>query len=440
MDEYIEFLLDNEDYQNALVLLNKTIDEPDEKNLNYLSYCHFNLGNFAEAMIFAKEMIDKYPENYIGYVRAAFACIKQNLFQECINYCTDGLKKKDHTILHDLMMKCMGIKKTPILLLSGFLGSGKTTLVNKIITKYPKTFVLVNDYAELGIDGQLIKTKDTNKIELNNGCICCNLMEPFINALEKIDTDNFDLIIVEPTGIAGSPMEIAINVEKLQKYQIVGIWTVQACDIIRDFVIESSKEGRIETKNEEDNKDISELIISQMEFCDLLLLNKTDLVNQEDLNKIGDFMKELCPKTNIINTQFCDFEMNIPSKKIELVKLVAETGWLSKIKDPRSESEIYNVNSMVISGNFGLDPVRFQDVLENRILKDECNVIRAKGFTYMEHNPELIIEISLANDNFGMGVSGKWGESKFARTDIVFIGINLDKEKIKHLIEYCKLR
>jgi len=259
----IEQLFNENHYINGLMMLERLYSQVNEDWIeDYLCHGYFNIANFEETEKFAQKLINR--EDIRGYIRMCMVYLKTN--RNCLELCKKGLliDPKNELLrgIHKISFK------TPVLLLSGFLGSGKTTLVNELIKRF-KSFVLVNDYATLGIDGKLIE--NTDLVELNGGCICCNLMDNFIQQMIKIP-DGFELIIVEPTGIS-NPVEVASEIDQL--FNIHGCWTVMSCDTIQEYLIDGKKKS-LENLPEEDSSDISELIASQLEFAHVVILNNRD--------------------------------------------------------------------------------------------------------------------------------------------------------------------
>ena len=241
------------------------------------------------------------------------------------------------------------MNETPILLLTGYLGSGKTTLVNNILTnkKGIKFAVIVNDIGEINIDASLIQKggvvdqKDDSLVALQNGCICCSLQFDLVEQLSEIVKSNkFDYIVIEASGIC-EPEPIARTIASIpnmdEKYSIHGLPKLDCIVTVVDALrMKSEFEcGNKLDKNVIEEEDIANLVIQQIEFCNIVLLNKASEVSREELNRIKAIINNLQPGVEIIECDYTniDLEKIINTHKFEYYKVAAAAGWIRHIED-----------------------------------------------------------------------------------------------------------
>ena len=241
------------------------------------------------------------------------------------------------------------MNETPILLLTGYLGSGKTTLVNNILTnkKGIKFAVIVNDIGEINIDASLIQKggvvdqKDDSLVALQNGCICCSLQFDLVEQLSEIVKSNkFDYIVIEASGIC-EPEPIARTIASIpnmdEKYSIHGLPKLDCIVTVVDALrMKSEFEcGNKLDKNVIEEEDIANLVIQQIEFCNIVLLNKASEVSHEELNRIKAIINNLQPDVEIIECDYTniDLEKIINTHKFEYYKVAAAAGWIRHIED-----------------------------------------------------------------------------------------------------------
>ncbi len=240
------------------------------------------------------------------------------------------------------------MKETPILLLTGYLGSGKTTLVNNILTnkKGIKFAVIVNDIGEINIDASLIQKggvvdqKDDSLVALQNGCICCSLQFDMVEQLSDIvKSGKFDYIVIEASGIC-EPEPIARTIASIpnmdEKYSLHGLPKLDCIVTVVDALrIKSEFEcGNKLDKNVIEEEDIANLVIQQIEFCNIVLLNKASEVSREELNRIKSIINNLQPDVEIIECDYTniDIEKIINTHKFEYYKVAAAAGWIRHIE------------------------------------------------------------------------------------------------------------
>jgi G3E family GTPase len=435
----IEQLFNENQYINGLMMLERLYSQVEEDWIeDYLCHGYFNISNFEETEKFAQKLIDR--GDIRGYIRMCMVYLKTK--RDCLELCKKGL---DIEPKNELLRGIHKISfKTPVLLLSGFLGSGKTTLVNELIKKY-KAFVLVNDYSSLGVDGKLIE--NTDLIELNGGCICCNLMDNFIQQMIKIP-EGFDIIIVEPTGVS-NPVEVASEINEI--FNIHGCWTVMGCDTIQEYLINGKKET-LDNLPEEDSSDISELIASQLEFANVIILNKRDLL--QNIEPVLEIVKALNSSAEYFVTEYTKIKEYPEPKKIDIEKMIKNVGWVKKVSEA-TETEKYNINSMIYHSEFPFDSDKIIHIFKSGLLK-RYGICRAKGFFWIPNQNKYILELSLAGSSYNFRKCGIWYSAmsdeerhqtvmpvkKFRKygdreTNIVLIGTNINEKGIKDALDAC---
>ena len=248
----------------------------------------------------------------------------------------------------------MDKKKVPVLLLTGYLGSGKTTLLNRILTNRQgiKFAVIVNDIGEVNIDASLIakggvvSSNDDSLVALQNGCICCTLQNDLMQQVSDLMNQNFDYIVIEASGICepepiartlcSMPL-VAPDLTKNAVPELDAIVTV--VDALR---LQSEFESGEKLKsNKIAEEDIENLVIQQIEFCNIILLNKKSEVSTKDLKQIKEVVKAIQPKAEIIECDYCDVELTklLDTHLFDYEKTVTSATWIQQIEKPLDEIE-----------------------------------------------------------------------------------------------------
>ena len=252
----------------------------------------------------------------------------------------------------------MNIKETPVLLLTGYLGSGKTTLVNKILAnkKGIKFAVIVNDIGEVNIDADLIEAggvvdqKDDSLVALQNGCICCTLKMDLVQQLNEIvSQQKFDYIVIEASGIC-EPAPIAQTIcaypqmypDIIKKGKAVLDSIVTVVDARR--MCDEFSAGNDLLKKDLQEDDIENLLIQQIEFCNIILLNKVDDVSKEELGLVKKIIRSLQPKAEIIESNYADVDLDkiINTGDFNFDKVATSASWIAEIEGHNDEEEEHN--------------------------------------------------------------------------------------------------
>ena len=355
------------------------------------------------------------------------------------------------------------MKETPILLLTGYLGSGKTTLVNNILTnkKGIKFAVIVNDIGEVNIDADLIQKggvvgqKDDSLVALQNGCICCSLQFDLVEQLsDLVKSNKYDYIVIEASGIC-EPEPIARTIASIpnmdEKYSIHGLPKLDCIVTVVDALrMKSEFEcGNKLDKNTLEEDDIENLVIQQIEFCNIVLLNKASEVSRDDLNRIKSIINNLQPGVEIIECDYTnvDFENILNTNKFDYYKVAGAAGWIRHIEDTQSPShqdtettshhehdhhhhhhdgeechdencpchhhhhhghshgDEYGISTFVYYRRQSFDTNKFDRYVTSKWPE---NVIRAKGICYFSDNPDMTYLFEQAGVQKKLTEAGLW--------------------------------
>ena len=372
----------------------------------------------------------------------------------------------------------------PVTVLSGFLGAGKTTLLNHILTNTTgmRVAIIVNDMSEINIDANLVREKglqlsrtDEKLVEMSNGCICCTLREDLLTEVEKIAKEKkFDYLLIESTGIS-EPMPVAETFEfrtedgkSLSDFaHIDTMVTVVDCSTFQDFwQSRETLKDKDMALGDEDKRSLVDLINDQIEFADVLLINKTDLVDAANLTKIEGIVRGLNADAKVVLTKNSqvDLQKVLGTSLFDIEKARQSPGWLKVLRgEELSELEEYGVHSFAFKSRYPFHPKRFlQLVQESEAFK---GVIRAKGFFWIASQPAISILLSVAGKQSKFDKAGVWWASipvekrpaednkEFydwllaiwdetygdRRNELVFIGQEFSEDKLRNALEWATL-
>ncbi len=375
----------------------------------------------------------------------------------------------------------MTYNDTPVLLLTGYLGSGKTTLLNKILSNSEgiKFAVIVNDIGEVNIDASLIAQggivgqSDESLVPLQNGCICCTLKMDLVEQLsDLIAQQRFDYIVIEASGIC-EPAPIAQTISVYpQMYPNLaekGAAKVDAIVTVADALrLRDEFEGGNDlTKKGLDEDDLASLVIQQVEFCNLILLNKASEVTPEELDHVKRILHELQPQAEIIPCDYCNVDLKklINTHLFDFEKVATSARWIEAIEgeddlenEEEGEALEYGIGTFVYKRRGAFNLTEFDQLVARLWPK---SVIRCKGICYFSNEPDMCYVFEQAGKQVSLSQAGQWyatmpkdeleafmQRNLALRNDwddtygdrmqkLVFIGQDMDREAIETLLDAC---
>ncbi len=324
----------------------------------------------------------------------------------------------------------MGDQTTPVTVLSGALGAGKTTVLNHVLSADTDRdlAVLVNDMGEVNVDADLvaessdIANEEEELIELSNGCICCELRGDLLDAVGELSrSGQFDAIIVESTGVA-EPLPVAqtltlgfdqADLDPTEFHEETGLEPLDHCRLDTTVTVVDAHRFTEAMASDEllddegTEKHLGDLLVEQIEFCDVLVVNKCDLVDEETLAEVEATLERLQPRAKVIRTTHGRIEPDaiVETGLFDFEEARTGAGWIRELQEPHaSAEEEHGVTSFVLAADRPFHPERFADLLD--AFPDA--VVRAKGHFWLAGREEHALSLNVAGQSIRIAPGGRW--------------------------------
>ncbi|ENN99673.1 MULTISPECIES: zinc metallochaperone GTPase ZigA [Pseudoalteromonas] len=373
------------------------------------------------------------------------------------------------------------INKLPVTVLSGFLGAGKTTVLSHILNNRlgKKVAVIVNDMSDINIDAATIKNdvslnhSNEKLVEMSNGCICCTLREDLLVEVGKLAKDGrFDYLVIESTGIS-EPLPVAETFTFADENGVslgdvatldTMVTVVDAVNFLTDYEQANDLQDTGESLGEDDERSVADLLIDQVEFADVILISKTDLVTNEQLNKLIAILNTLNTQAKMIPISNGNININevLNTGLFNFARAQQAPGWLKEMRGEHiPETEEYGISSFNYTARRPFNPEKFYHFLHNT--EQFGQLIRSKGYFWLATRPLFCAQWSQAGGIAHYGFAGmfykaipkkdwptepelladinsKWVEPfGDMRQELVFIGQSLNKQAMIEALDDCLL-
>jgi G3E family GTPase len=372
-------------------------------------------------------------------------------------------------------------EKLPVTVLSGFLGAGKTTVLSHLLNNREgrRVAVIVNDMSDINIDASAVKNEvqlnrsEEKLVEMSNGCICCTLREDLLLEVRKLaDEGRFDYLLIESTGIS-EPLPVAEtftfadedgnSLSDIARLDTM-VTVVDALNFMADYDEAKDLQETGEHLGEEDKRSVADLLVDQVEFADVILISKTDLVDESTLQRLIAILKALNTEAEIVPIQNGQVNVDqvLGTGKFSFERAQQAPGWLKEMRGEHvPETEEYGIDSFTYTARRPFHPQRFYDFLHGNGIKGK--LIRSKGYFWLASRPDFAGHWSQAGGMARHGFAGmfwkavpkdQWPEDEDSlneiqknwqdpfgdmRQELVFIGQNLDPSQFNQALNECLL-